>query len=234
MQKSNLTDLVLARIGSKPVLSMDRLALWFIFLSVFFTSIGRYGDMVMEVIANRHSASTAPHRILLGGHRLLIPENLIRDASQRQSGELRQLDLYMTWPELSGFSFDQNKRFNTLENVIFLSLHTGAIEPVTRDYRQFTVPGEWAPSGLELRPIVRGRGFDGEVMAVGERPPAEPFLARCLSNEMAGALSAPCERHLPLKGSLVLVYRFPAALLAQWRILDDRIRERVQGLLQDG
>jgi len=234
MQKTQLTDLVLAKIGSRPAVPKAKLAGFFILALIFFTGVRLFGNVAIEVIANRHSASTAPIPISVGAYRLLVPKNLIRDKRQRRTGELSELNLYMRWPELSGYSYEQSLDFNTLNNIVLVSIRTPASLSDQSRYMQLTEPGETGSSGLELRPFIPGKGFDEEVVALGERPAAVPFVARCFRNEMADALSAPCERHLPFEGNLVLVYRFPAGLLKEWRVLDDRIRERARGLLQDG
>lgn len=217
-----------------PVIFWPRLARWLIVATLIATAARLWGNVAIEVMADLHSASSAPHRISIGGHRLLVPENLIRDKHQRRSGDLPQLDLYMTWPELSGFSFEQSTRFNALDKIILMSIGQETSHPVAENYSHFTERGESGPSGLEQRPIIRGGGFEGEVIMVGERPPAGQFLARCFRNEMADAMSAPCERRLPFERNLVLIYRFPAHLLDEWRVLDERIRERARELLQDG
>jgi len=244
MQKTQLTDVVLAKIGSRPALPKARLAGIVILALLVFAGMRFYGHLAIEIIANRHSSSTAPIRISLDGHHLLVPKNLISDKHQRRGGEFSELDLYMRWPALSGFSYEHSVDFNTLNNIVLVSVRASAALLEQSRYLLLTEPGEIGPSGLELRPFARGKGFGEEVLAVGhsrasdpdaaEYQETEPFVARCFRNEMAGALSAPCERHLPFVGNLVLVYRFPARLLKEWRVLDEKIGERAQGLLQDG
>lgn len=231
---AQLTDNVLARIGSRPAIRKALLVrvLLISVLTVF--AANSYGAVVIEMLAGRHTASTTPLRISLGGHRFLVAKNLVRDGSQRQNGDYVQLNLYMRWPELDGFSYRNRADFNTLNNIIQLSIRVAASHPNQKLLLRLTEPGLRIPSGLELRPFSPGTGFDEEIIVQGKGQAAEPFVARCFSLEMPGALSAPCERHLSFAEGLVLIYRFPAALLDEWRVLDEKILERARGLLLDG
>jgi len=239
MQKSSLTETVLARIGSRPALPKARLFGLVILLAGVLVAIGTWGRVALDVGVG-HSASTELHRITVAGQDLLVPENLIRRRSDRKSGDQGQIELYMHWPSLEGYSYHRRASFQgqkKLKDIVFISIvpastHEISLEQAQAAYLDISVPGEFFPTGLEMRQFQRGIGFETEVVAHGERAPEAPFVARCLVGKMAANSLAPCERRLPFVEGLYLVYRFPGELLPEWRMLDDVLLKRVKALLQ--
>ena len=88
------------------------------------------------------------------------------------------------------------------------------------------------------RPRIHGfkpdSGYVDEVLAVGMRSGDDPFVARCLVGPSGENSLAPCERDVHLGDNLSLVYRFPAHLLKDWRMVDAAIMAKAIRYLQTG
>ena len=87
------------------------------------------------------------------------------------------------------------------------------------------VPG---PGGTALYGFTEKSGYLNEVLAVGNRPGKEPFVARCLSGPSADKSLAPCERDIQVGDNLSLSYRFPEEFLGNWQTLDAAIPPRLR------
>lgn len=237
MQKTNLTNAVLSRIGSRPAFSKGRLIVCAALLVAILISVGIYRNAALDVAGTSYSASTEQHQIRIGRQMLRVPENLIRYRRDRRSGERQQLELYMLWPNLTGFTHNERASFNDGTNIVFVSIASAATQPsverTQNAYLSITYPVATTPSGLELRRFQQDGGFTDEVLVVGARSPSRPFFSRCFTQEMAETLLAPCERRLPLTEDIILIYRFPRDLLPEWQQLDDKMLKRLTELLQD-
>lgn len=178
-----------------------------------------------------HSEQTSLHEIIIGEDVLSIPENMIRLPEQRRGGMANRLDLYLSWPGLSGFSRVEKQVFNgTHENgrLIFLSFEeramsrdmSGRFEPIYR----FLIEGEGAPgpAGLIRHVLPAKAGYLNEVLYVGPLEGGTRFVARC-SEEGRENLIAACERDMQAGGNLSATLRFPVALLGEWRALSAAI-----------
>ena len=72
-----------------------------------------------------HSDSTETFDTSIGLDRLRITANTIRFADQRKHGATERLDLYLLWPEMTGYSKENRRRFDDLtqtQSLIFLQL----------------------------------------------------------------------------------------------------------------
>jgi len=181
MQKTQLTDVVLAKIGSRPALPKARLAGIVILALLVFAGMRFYGHLAIEIIANRHSSSTAPIRISLDGHQLLVPKNLISDKHQRRGGEFAELDLYMRWPALSGFSYEHSVDFNTLNNIVLVSVRSYAAQLEQSRYLLLTEPGEIGPWGWSFARSLGARALTrrfSQSATAGRQIPMRPNIRR--------------------------------------------------------
>ena len=62
---------------------------------------------------------------MIGQDHIRLPANTIRFEEQRRPGRTERVDLYLTWPEMNGYSNDERIRFNDAtrpESLIFLNL----------------------------------------------------------------------------------------------------------------
>lgn len=198
------------------------------------------GKWLGVVPAGGHTESEERRTVVIGQTTLSVPENAIRFARDRRDGARPQLDLYLRWPELEGYTRAARDDFNHAggaKRILFLTFEprmisrdmSDRLEPV---YGSLVEPdGAHGPQGLTIHRFKPEAGYMGEVLVVGRRPPERPFVARCLSGEIAAQSLAPCERDLHFGEDLTLVYRFPEELLAAWRSLDTAILARAENFL---
>ena len=178
-----------------------------------------------------HSDSVLAHEIIIGDDVLSVPENMIRLPEQRRGGVAGRLDLYLSWPGLTGFSRQEKQIFNgTRENgrLIFLSFEervmscdmSGRFAPIYR----FLIEGEGAagPAGLTRYVLPAKAGYLNEVLYVGPLEGETRFVARCSEEEKENLIAA-CERDMQVGGNLSATLRFPVALLSEWRALSAAI-----------
>ena len=174
-----------------------------------------------------HSDQTALHEIIIGDDVLSVPENMIRLPEQRRGGRANRLDLYLSWPGLSGFSREEKQIFNGTHEIgrlIFLSFEervmsrdmSGRFEPIYK----FLIEGEGAPAsaGLTRYVLPPKAGYLNEVLYAGPLEGETRFVARCSEEEKENLIAA-CERDMQVGGNLSATLRFPVALLGDWRAL---------------
>jgi hypothetical protein len=175
-----------------------------------------------------HSNKTELHEIIIGDDVVSAPENMIRLPEQRRSGNAARLDLYLSWPGLSGFNVAESAAFNGTSaeaNLVFLSFEervmsrdmSGRFEPIYK----YLIEGAGAagPSGLTRYVLPAKAGYLHEALYVGEDDAGNRFVARCSEEETENLIAA-CERDVQVGRSLSATLRFPVKLLGEWRALN--------------
>lgn len=190
-----------------------------------------------------YSDDQTVHEIVIGNDVIAAPGNAIRFAKDRRSGTAGRLDLYLSWPDLEGYSADRSAEFNNLGQdgrIVFLTFEprmmsrdmSGRFDPI---YRQLIdQPGRPGPGDTTLYRFSEKSGYLDEELAVAAREGEEPFVARCLTGAAAQQSIAQCQRDVLLSDGLSLSYRFPAALLGNWRAVENAILERARFMLRTG
>jgi hypothetical protein len=175
-----------------------------------------------------HSDQSVLHEITIGDDVLSVPENMIRLPEQRRAGMANRLDLYLSWPKLSGFNLSERQIFNGTHSnggLIFLSFEervmsrdmSGRFEPIYKFLIEGT--GALGPAGLARYVLPAKAGYLNEVLYVGPLEGESRFVARCSEEEKENLIAA-CERDVQVGGNLSATLRFPAELLGKWRALD--------------
>ena len=95
---------------------------------------------------------------------------------------------------------------------------SGRFEPIYS--KMISGPGEALPTGLSAHPLPETAGFVDETLLVGKRDDGRLFVARCLAEEKAATALAACDRDIHVGEDLMLMARFPAELLDNWKMLD--------------
>lgn len=180
-----------------------------------------------------HSDSTARYEIVIDNDVLSVSENMIRLPEQRRGGIADRLDLYLSWPELNGYSHSQRNVFNGLDKnkaLIFLSFEertmsrdmTGRFEPIYK----FLIDGKGdkTPTGLTRFSLPAKAGYLNEALYVDTGNTENRVIARC-SEDKKESLIAACERDVQVGANLSATIRFPARLLSEWRQLDAALTE---------
>lgn len=185
-----------------------------------------------------HSESGEILDVTIGRDRLALPANTIRFEQQRQSGNAESVDLYLLWPEMTGYSSAERRRFDDLSlshSLVFLQLSqstmsrdmSGRVEPIYRHLLDVgSTPG---PNGLVVHTFKSGTGYDGESLLIGKSPDGQPFAIRCLlpdAPERAG--SSDCQRDIHVGEDLTVLYRFSSRLLGDWQAIDATVRAYVE------
>jgi hypothetical protein len=197
-------------------------------LSLLISVTGRWLGRSIALAGN--TEDTTVREVVIGNNVLSVPSNVIRFERQRRDGIAERLDLYVRWPDMTGYSAAARGDFNHTDaerKVLFLTFEkqmmsrdmSGRFEPI---YGSLIVkPGVPSQGGIVLYGFTEKSGYMNEVLAVAERSDGRPpFVARCLSGPEAEASLAPCERDVLIGDALSLTYRFPKELLPGWRALD--------------
>lgn len=231
-----------------PSESHSRLALRIFYIllalaafSVLISIAGRLlGDTISTV---GHTDNAQVVETVIGNNVLSVPANFIRFEKQRAGGEARRLDLYMRWPDLAGYSTGSRDDFNHRggsRRILFLALETQAMsrdmsdrfDPIYR--RLIDLPGTPAIASLRSYRFAESSGYMNEILMVGDGADGRPFVARCLTGQVAAESLAPCERDVHFGDELSLTYRFPAKLLGEWHKLDAEVLGKMQEFLRTG
>ncbi len=190
-----------------------------------------------------HTEDTTIHEIVIENNVLMVPANVIRFERSRRDGIADRLDLYLRWPDMTGYTAAARDDFNNAggeRKIIFLSFSqqtmsrdmSGRFDPI---YRSLIVePGVAGQGGVTLYDFTEKSGYLNDVLAVAERSSETPFVARCLTGESAGESLAPCERDILIGNNLSLSYRFPKEFLPGWRALDAAVLATAANFLKTG
>lgn len=187
-----------------------------------------------------HTDDRTPYEIVIGNDVIVAPANAIRFDRARRNGIAARLDLYLRWPDMTGYSEEARDDFNHAggrRNILFLSFEermisrdmSGRYEPIYRSLIE--QPGREGPGGIQFHQFRPNTGYVSEELAVAQRPGDTPFVARCLTGPSAAESLAPCERDIQVGKNLSLSYRFPAELLGQWNVLDETVRAKAALML---
>lgn len=233
----------------KPLLSsslMLRAALiagiLLLFLAALNVGIKWYGERILQA---GHTTATEEVEIAIGNDRLKLAKNTLRTPSERFSGERERVDLYLSWPDLTGYEEANRAVFDDpaqAAGLIFIQLSqstmsedmSGRFGPI---YSRLT-EGEPVPlkHGLLLHRLRADSGYGKEVILTGERDGENAYAVRCLLPQTPqAATDSDCQRDIHAGQDLSLFYRFSSALLPQWQKLDADVKNYIERrLVKDG
>lgn len=197
-----------------------------------------------RILLAGHTTSTKIVELTIGEDRLLLPENTIRFESQRRDGEAERVDLYLTWPQMQGYTTADRHRFDDISQstgLIFVQITqatmsrdmSGRLDPIY----SHLVDGE--PTGLEagltLRRLREDAGYTDEVLLTAPRPNEPDYVVRCILPPAPDkATSGDCQRDIRVGKDLSVLYRFSSAQLGDWDHIDAAIRTFVEKRLIQG
>ncbi|WP_159951201.1 hypothetical protein [Rhizobium sp. 18065] len=208
------------------------------FLAIASVAISYAGRIYGEQLSLAgHSGSREILTITIGRDQLSLPTNTIRFEQQRVSGPAEQIDLYLLWPEMTGYDKGLRRRFDDLaqeKSLIFLQIsqstmsrdmsgRVGAIYAHLLESR--SEPG---PAGLTLKRFERGAGYDGEALLTASRVGDDDYAVRCLLPAKASqATDGDCQRDIHVGDDLTVMYRFSSRRLGDWAKIDQAVRSYV-------
>lgn len=192
-----------------------------------------------------HSENTETFDLVIGQDTIQLSANTLRFKEQRRSGATERADLYLTWPEMMGYSATNRARFDTVSqpaSLIFVQMSqstmsrdmSGRLQPIYEGL--FEGPAEPAEHGLTLHRLRADSGYGNEVILTGAQPgAASPYAVRCLFPSAGERpTSGDCQRDIRVGQDLTVLYRFSSALLRDWQKIDAGVRTFVQTRLVTG
>lgn len=232
-----------------PLLStrlLTRLTIGVAMLAGLTVAISLGGRMLGERIALAgHTESSDAIDVVIGQDQIRLPANTIRFEEQRQTGRAERLDLYLTWPEMNGYSHAQRGRFNDAgrpESLIFLNLSqstmsrdmSGRLDPIYSHL--FNGRPEPGPAGLTRQPLREKSGYGDETFFTGTLSDGSIYVVRCMMPaDESQSTSADCQRDIHIGRDLSVLYRFSSRLLPQWQAMEARVRDYLgRSLIQNG
>ncbi|MGE8103964.1 hypothetical protein ACQKP1_09795 [Allorhizobium sp. NPDC080224] len=186
-----------------------------------------------------HSESTEIVDITIGRDRLAFPANTIRFEHQRRSGVAERVDLYLLWPEMTGYSSVERRRFDDLplsQSLVFLQISqstmskdmSGRVEPIYTSLLEPEIAE--GPAGLQSQVFRVGTGYEGESLLTATAPDGTTYAIRCLLPLAADkATSSDCQRDIHVGEDLTVLYRFSSRMLDDWQAIDEAVRAYVSG-----
>lgn len=240
-----MSNVATADIESRQLL--DSTFIWRVFfifsaLALIALAIATAGRFAGHSIAMAgHTDDTSLAEIVIGNNVLAAPRNMIRFEQARKGGVATRLDLYLRWPDLTGYTDAARDDFNHAgdrKNIVFVSLSesmmsrdmSGRYEPIYSELTEASTDA--APKGLVARRFTEKSGYANEMLYVGETTGRAPFVVRCLVGETAAQSLAPCERDIHVGKGLSLLYRFPHELLGDWKRLDQSMGRLAKWMLK--
>ena len=203
-----------------------------------FLAGSRYGALLA---LGGHTESTQLLDVTIGQDTALLPANAIRFERQRTRGQSERVDLYLTWPEMSGYTATNQMRFNSLgaqQHLLFLQLSqstmsrdmSGRLEPIYTHL--FDGAAKTGPHGLTLHPLRQDAGYAGEVLLTATRADGPDYVVRCiLPDNPAHASGSDCQRDIHVGRDLTLLYRFSSTMLADWERIDASVQSYIEARL---
>ncbi|MDO6965844.1 hypothetical protein [Rhizobium alvei] len=189
------------------------------------------GHMLGKTLAREDfTDETSPLHLIVGQDVLKLPANMLRFASERQSGRQDAVHLALVWPGLQGYSQENAALFtdkNSTDSVIFAEFSqsimsrdmSGRLEPIYK--RLFTGKESPGPGGLTIHELDPKSGYGSEQILTAERKGERPYVVRCiLPRDGAPSSSADCQRDIHVGRDLTLLYRFSSRLLDHWADID--------------
>jgi hypothetical protein len=190
-----------------------------------------------------HTDSTRQIAITIGDDSVRLSANTIRFPSERMDGAAERIDLYLTWPQMQGYSEANRLRFNDISQsstLIFLQLSqstmsrdmSGRMDPI---YSHLIEGLPFAgPHGLTAHHLRADAGYGGEVLLTAARIGKPDFVVRCLLPTAPDkATSGDCQRDIKVGKDLSVLYRFSSTLLSDWEHIDAAVQTFVESRLDN-
>jgi hypothetical protein len=186
-----------------------------------------------------HTESTETFDVVIGQDTIQLSANMLRFQEQRRNGAAERADVYLTWPEMAGYSATTRARFDNVSqpaSLIFVQMSqstmsrdmSGRLQPIYEGL--FEGPAEPAEHGLTLHRLRADSGYGNEVILTGVQPGAAlPYAVRCLFPSAGKRpTSGDCQRDIRVGQDLTVLYRFSSALLKDWQHIDAAVQTFVQ------
>jgi len=187
------------------------------------------------LVLGGNTESREIHHIFVGQDTLVLPANMIRFETQRKSGRAESVSIYLSWPDLQGYSRDNAALFSDpsrSDRLIFAEFSqsvmsrdmSGRVEPIYS--KLFAGEPTKGPAGLTIHMLSKKSGFGDERLLTAKLPDGGIYAVRCLLPVAdQPSTSADCLRDVSVGRDLTLLYRFSSALLPQWQEIDRAVHD---------
>lgn len=195
-----------------------------------------------SIVKAGHTDDLQRYSIVMGENTLNVSANAIRFDSQRRNGVADGIKLYLSWPEMAGYSEATKDKFNSIDansSLIFIDIGysnnqvdmSSRFEPIYRNFIQ-GAPNA-GPNGLVFYKMSPQSSYSGEILYMENITKERPYVIKCLQNSLGEtANSAGCQRDINFGQGLRLTYRFSEARIAQWRSIEEQILLFAQQMLK--
>lgn len=195
-----------------------------------------------SIIKAGHTDDQRQYSVILGQNTLNIAANTIRFESQRRNGVADGIKLYLSWPEMAGYTNETKNKFNDIganSSLIFLDIgySEGQVDMSSRFdpiYRNFIEGSPNAgPDGLVFYKMSAQSSYSGEILYIEAITKERPYVIKCLQNKSGDTTnSAGCQRDVNFGQGLRLTYRFSESRIAQWRSIEQQVINFAKKILQ--
>jgi hypothetical protein len=210
-------------------------------LTVGISFAGRWYGQRMALAG--HTDSSQIFTVRIGQDHLQLAANTIRFHDQRKDGVTERIDLYLTWPDLQGYSAERRRSFDDLTNpggLVFLQLSqstmskdmSGRLAPIYSHL--FAGEPRKLAHGLTMHRLSAESGYGNEVVFTAPRKGKADYVVRCLlPAEGREPTGGDCQRDIHIGNDLTVLYRFSSAILEDWDHIDAAITAFVESRLGD-
>lgn len=236
-----------AMIEERPLISSGfvyRLTAGVAVLAALTVAISVGGHWLGEKISLAgHTTDIKPISVTIGDDTMRLAANTIRFPSERSDGMAERVDLYLTWPQMQGYSETDRMRFDDISqssSLIFLQISqstmshdmSGRLGPI---YSQLMDGAAYAgPFGLTAHQLRADAGYNDEILLTAPRPDETDYVVRCLlPSSPVLATSGDCQRDIKVGKDLSVLYRFSSNQLGDWRAMDAAVQNFVKTRLVD-
>ncbi|MGV3553037.1 hypothetical protein [Rhizobium sp.] len=187
-----------------------------------------------DLVRGGNTDSRANYNVIIGQDVLTLPANVIRFEKQRKTGTAESVSIYLSWPDLEGYSRENAALFSNPQSsngLIFAEFSqsvmsrdmSGRVEPIYS--KLFAGEPVAGPAGLTIHRLSKKSGFGDEKLLTGKLPDGSMYAVRCLIPAAnVEATSADCLRDVHVGRDLTMLYRFSSTLLPQWQEIDRAAR----------
>ncbi|NLR96153.1 hypothetical protein HGP17_04845 [Rhizobium sp. P38BS-XIX] len=188
-----------------------------------------------------HTTDTKAVSVTIGDDSLRLAANTVRFPSERVDGSAERVDLYLTWPQMQGYSEADRLRFDDISqssSLIFLQLSqstmshdmSGRLGPI---YSHIMDGAPYnGPYGLTAHRLRADAGYNDEILLTAPRAGEQDYVVRCiLPSSPAQATSGDCQRDIKVGKDLSVLYRFSSSQLGDWRAMDKVVRDFIAARL---
>lgn len=175
----------------------------------------------------RQSVSIKVINLRVGKTWFRVPSNFLRFRHLHRGGDVKQLALYVRWPQMTGFDLPNKGAFNNRETsspIVYISIT--APERVWSAQKRlddiypvyFDGKARKGPYGLSTRRFKPASGYKDDDLFYS-REKKGLYLIHC--KKITSPLTPPdCYRDIVLSGNTLVQYRFRRSLLGDWQELD--------------